>query len=205
MEENKTTNTATENLENDNNLNAEIQNDTTTQAEDKKDQTKQPSVDELVAKLAAAEAEKLKLKNANDKLSREAADSKRALRAKQTAEERESEEKAEAERQRQEELDNVKNELNHIKAVSAYKTFSDEKTIEQMIEAVSEQDHAAIAAILDLEVDKRVKAAKAEWMKSRPQVNSGNGSSMTKEQILAIKDPSERQRAIAANIDLFNS
>ena len=204
MEENKTTNTATETLENDNNQNVETQNDTTTQAEDKKD-TQKPSVDELVAKLAAAEAEKLKLKNANDKLSREAADSKRALRAKQTAEERESEEKAEAERQRQEELDNVKNELNHIKAVSAYKAFSDEKTIEQMIEAVSEQDHAAIAAILDLEIDKRVKAAKAEWMKSRPQVNSGNGSSMTKEQIWAIKDPSERQRAIAANIDLFNS
>jgi len=49
-----------------------------------------------------------------------------------------------------------------------------------------------------------MKAAKDEWMKSRPRVNSGDGStSMTKEEIMAIADPVARREAIARNIDQF--
>lgn len=52
--------------------------------------------------------------------------------------------------------------------------------------------------------DAEMKAARDEWMKSRPRVNSGDGSvSMTKEEIMAISDPVARREAIARNIDQF--
>ena len=68
--------------------------DTTTESTN--EQT--PSVEELMSQLAAARADADRYKNANDKLSKESADYKRQLRAKQTAEEQEAEAKAEAQR-----------------------------------------------------------------------------------------------------------
>lgn len=163
-----------------------------------------PTVEELMAQLATERAEKTRLKNDFDKASADAAKYKKELRSKQTAEEQEAEAKAEAERLRNEETENMRKELNHIKAVAAYKDVS-EKSVENLIEAVSEGDHKAIAAIFKGEIDTAVAAAKAEWMKSRPRVNTGgNYSGMTKEQIMAISDRTERRKAIAENSELFN-
>lgn len=161
-----------------------------------------PSVDELMAQLAAERAEKEKYKTANDKLSKEAADTKRQLRAKQTAEEQEAEAQAEAQRLAEEERENLRKENNRFKAMAAYKNL-DEKTVDKLLEAVSDADHATLAAIIEAEVQKAVKEAKAEWMKSRPPVNAGQYSSMTKEQIMAIPDRDERRKAMAQNMDLF--
>lgn len=161
-----------------------------------------PSVDELMAQLAAERAEKEKYKTANDKLSKEAADTKRQLRAKQTAEEQEAEAQAEAQRLADEERETLRKENNRFKAMAAYKNL-DEKTVDKLLEAVSDADHATLAAIIEAEVQKAVKEAKAEWMKSRPPVNAGQYSSMTKEQIMAISDRDERRKAMAQNMDLF--
>lgn len=167
-----------------------------------------PSVEELMAQLAAERAEKEKYKNASDKASSEAAKYKKELRSKQTAEEQEAEAKAEADKLRDEELENLRKELNHNKAVSAYKSIQNEKVVETLIEAVSDNDHNAIAAIFENEkkaaVNAAVKAAQAEWLDSRPQANAGAYSSMTREQIMAIPDRQERLRAIAQNQNLFN-
>lgn len=163
-----------------------------------------PSVEELMAQLATERAEKEKYKNASDKASSEAAKYKKELRSKQTAEEQEAEAKAEADKLRDEELENLRKELNHNKAVSAYKTIQNEKVVETLIEAVSESDHNAIAAIIENEKKAAVKAAQAEWLDSRPQANAGAYSSMTREQIMAIPDRQERLRAIAQNQSLFN-
>ncbi len=57
--------------------------------------------------------------------------------------------------------------------------------------------------MIEAEKQKAVKEAQAEWMKSRPPVNTGQYSSMTKEQIREIKDRSELRKAIAQNLDLF--
>lgn len=52
--------------------------------------------------------------------------------------------------------------------------------------------------------DLEMKAAEAEWKKSRPRMNAGDGSaSMTREEIMAIQDPVARREAIARNIDQF--
>lgn len=167
-----------------------------------------PTVEELMAQLAVERAEKERYKTANDKLSKEAADSKRQLRAKQSAEDQEAEAKAEAERLRDEETENMRKELNHIKAVAAYKEVS-EKLVENLIEAVAENNHDAIAAIMKSDRETAVATAvaseKAKWMGSRPRVNTGGTySGMTKDQIMAIADRTERRKAIAENSDLFN-
>ena len=163
-----------------------------------------PTVEELMAQLAAERAEKEKYKSASDKASSEAAKYKKELRSKQTAEEQEAEAKAEADKLRDEELESLRKELNHNKAVSAYKAITDEKVVETLIEAVSESDHNAIAAIIENQKKAAVKEAQVEWLKSRPQANAGAYSSMTKEQIMAIPDRNERIRAIAQNQHLFS-
>ena len=162
-----------------------------------------PTIEELMAEIARERAEKEKYKNASDKNSAEAAKYKKELRSKQTAEEQEAEAKAEADRLKDEELENLRKELNHNKAVSAYKSIQNEKVVETLIEAVSESDHNAIAAIIESQKKAAVKEAQAEWLKSRPQANAGAYSSMTKEQIMAIPDRNERIRAIAQNQNLF--
>ena len=162
-----------------------------------------PSMEELMSQLAAARADADRYKNANDKLSKESADYKRQLRAKQTAEEQEAEAKAEAQRIADEERESMRKELNHIKAVNAYKSIADEKAIEKLIDAVSDADHNAIATIISNECKKAVAAAEAEWLKSRPRVQSGQYSSMTKEEIMSITDRTERTKAIAMNQELF--
>ena len=163
-----------------------------------------PTVEELMAQLATERAEKEKYKSASDKASSEAPKYKKELRSKQTAEEQEAEAKAEADKLREEELESLRKELNHNKAVSAYKAITDEKVVETLIEAVSESDHNAIAAIIESQKKAAVTEAQAEWLESRPQANAGAYSSMTKEQIMAIPDRNERIRAIAQNQHLFS-
>lgn len=166
-------------------------------------ETQTPSIDELLAQLAQERADKEKYKTANDKLSKSEAEMKRQLRAKLTAEEQEAEAQKEAQRLADEERESMRKELNHIKAVNAYKAISDEKAVESLIDAVSEADHNAIAQIIANECKKAVAEAEAKWLKDRPRVNAGRYSSMTKEEIMAIPDREEKMRAIAMNRELF--
>ena len=130
-----------------------------------------PSVEELMAQLASERAEKEKYK--------------KELRSKQTAEEQEAEAKAEAEKLQAEKFESMSKELNHMKAVNAYqKVIGDGKDIDSLIEAVTDADHSLIATVIANEVQRQVKEAKAEWLKSRPAINAGGGeeSTITQEQ-----------------------
>lgn len=169
-------------------------------------QGNKPSVDDLMAEIAQLKADKIKSKNDLDAALKKAGDATKALRARQTAEEREAEEKAEAQRLADEERETLKKELNFLKATKAYKDIQDENTVGMLIEAVTDADHATIASILSNEINKAIKAKEAEWLLTRPQANVGNGneySSMTREQIMAIPDRTERLKAIALNKHLF--
>ena len=164
----------------------------TTQAQEPQteptEQTTQPTVEELMAQLASERAEKEKYKNASDKASSEAANYKKQLRSKQTAEEAEAEAKAEAERLQKEKYEEMSKELDHIKAVSAYKNISTEETVENLIDAVADGDHSAIAAIIQKQIKAAVTAKEAEWMKSRPPINVGGGeNTISKEQFNKMK------------------
>ena len=81
----------------------------------------------------------------------------------------------------------------------------DDETIEKIIDSAENKDHASLAAIINKIVEKAVKDKESEWKKSRPGAFVGEGEppKKTKEEIMAIKDPAERQAAIAENIELF--
>lgn len=179
-------------------------NDPTLEDQPKNENEETPTVEELMAKLAEAKATGAKQKQALDKALREKGEITKALRAKQTAEERATEEKEEAERLQREKYEQVEKELNHMKAVSAYKSLSTEKAVENLIDAISDGDHNAVAALIENEVKSAVAKAEAEWKKSRPRVNVGGSyTGMTKDQIMNIKDRAERRKAIAMNQELF--
>lgn len=162
------------------------------------------SVAELMEQLASARADVDRYKSANDKLSKSEAEMKRQLRATLSADEQKKAEEEEAKRLADEERESMRKELNHIKAVNAYKEISDEKVVNNLIDAVSDADHNAIANIIANECKKAVADAEAKWLKDRPQVRSGQYSGMTKEQIMAMTDRDEKLRAIAMNKELFS-
>lgn len=182
-------------------------NATENQQEVNRQENNTPTIEELMEQLKQANADRDKYKSANDKLSKEAAESKRALRAKQTAEEQEAEAKAEAEKATQEELENLRKELNHNKAVNAYKSISDDKMVENLIEAVSDDDHNAIANIMERYAETRIKEKQAEWLKSRPPVNMGGNGALTKEQFnkMSLEEKSKLYRENKAEYDRLNS
>ena len=162
-------------------------------------------VEALKEELAKAQAETARFKASVDKLAKEAAEKKREERAKMSEDEKLKAEKEEEYARLKEKAEADAKELNHLKAVAAYKNISEEKVVEKLIDAISDSDHAAIAKIISDECEKAVKAKEAEWKVNRPAGFVGGGSypSKTKEEIMAITDPIERQKAIAANLDLF--
>jgi hypothetical protein len=182
---------ANENANNEVNVNENIDN--------KVDNT---PVEETVNK-----AEYDRLKSALDKALKEKGEVTKQLRAKQSDDERLMAEKAEADRVRDEELEMLKAELNRNKAVNAYKSVSDDKMVETLIDAVSNADHNAIANILNKYADAKVKEAQAEWQKSRPRVNLGGEGGITKEQFnaMSMAEKSKLFRENKAEYDRLNS
>lgn len=173
----------------------------TQQTETPQDNTT-PTVEELMAQLASERAEKERNKLALDKALKEKGDITKQLRAKQTAEEQEAEAQKEAQRIADEERETLRKENNRFKAIAAYKSI-DEKTVDKLLDAVSDADHNAIAQIIADECKKAVAEAETKWLKDRPKVNHGQYSNMTREQIMAITDRTERMEAIARNQHLF--
>lgn len=168
---------------------------------------KAPTVEELSAQIAQLTADRDKYKSANDKLSKESADYKRQLRAKQTAEEQQAEEQAEAQRIRDEQFEEMRARLNRSEAEKAYKSVTDDKMVESLIDAVSDADHNAIANILEKYASAKVKEAQAEWMKSRPRVNMGGEGGITKEQFnaMSMAEKSKLYRENKAEYDRLNN
>ena len=123
MEE--TTKNATENQQD--SQNSEIQQTDNQNQHDNLNSENKPSVEELLAKIAEKEAENQKLQNKNNALSSENAKQKQVIRANQTAEQREADERAEELRLAKEEKEAAQQELNHMKAIAAYKNIQEEK------------------------------------------------------------------------------
>lgn len=195
MEEN--TKNVTENQQTENQPTQEEAETKTTES-----QENQTANEELMAKIAKLETENRKLQNKNNALSSENAEQKKVIRASQTAEQREADEKAEALRLANEEKEAAQKELNYMRAVAAYKNISEEKTVENLIAAISESDHASVAAIIENEKAKAVKAAKAEWEKTTPPPQHGTGDipSMTVAEAMKIPDREQRLKAIAKSL-----
>lgn len=160
----------------------------------------------ISAQLAEAQAEIAKLRNQVSKANSEAADYKKQLRAKQTVQEQEDEAKREAAEQQAAYVKDLEQFKNRTLAKERY--LLQGMTVEMADKAAQAEidgDMDTLATIQKQHTEAALKAARAEWQKSFPETNRGNGEpTMTKEQIFAIKDPIERQKAIADNISLFN-
>ena len=157
--------------------------------------------DELNAKLS-------QYKKSIDKLTKEAAEKKREERARMSEEERVKAEQTEEYERLKAQAEADAKELNHLKAVTAYKGMED-VVVEKLIDAINDKDHSAIYGIVEKVVEKAIKEKEAEWKKSRPDAVIGDGSypTMTQEQARAklneITDPDARDLFIQQYYELL--
>lgn len=120
-----------------------------------------------------------------------------------------NEEKAKAERD--EELETLRKENEELKRKEAIAAYTakyaeigyDAELAEQTATALADGDiKTVIANQVKYNESFKIKV-QAEMMGGTPKPQSSNGVTMTKEEILKIKDPVERQAKIAENIGLF--
>ena len=145
-----------------------------------------------------------KLKRALDKASSDVADYKKKYNATLSEQERASQEKAEAEARRDERLAELERENSIHKFTESFLDLGYDK--ESAIAAATAQVDNDVDTLFKLQkkiIDDRVLAKEQEMYKSIPRAKTGVYASMTKEQMMAIKDGEERRKAIAENIELF--
>lgn len=170
------------------------------------DQEKTPTVEELMAELAKERAAKAKDKAALDKVLKENGEIKKQLRAKQTQQEIDDEAKREAEEQQKAYVTELEDYKKRNEAKERYLLQGmDAELAKKAAEAEVSGDMDELADIQKQHTESLLKAKEAEWKKSRPDINAGHGSgsTMTKEEIMAITDRKERTRLIAENIEQF--
>ena len=166
----------------------------------------QPSIEELQARYSAVKSQNAKQKAAIDKLTKEAAETKRMLRERMNEQEQAAAIKEEEEAARQEYIKDLEDYKRKIEAKERYiMQGMDVEMAKLAADAEVTGDMDALADVQRQHTENLLRAKEAEWKKTRPRVNVGDGSysNMTKEEIMAIPDRSERLRAIAVNQELF--
>lgn len=153
-----------------------------------------------------SDAETEKLRKALSKANSEAADYKKKLNEKMTAEELEKAERERAQKELQEKYDALLREQSIAGFAAKYREQGyDEKLALDTATALYEGNHDKVfenSKKFHTELEKTIRA---NLTKGTPKPNNGDegGVVRTKEDILKIPDPIERQQAIADNIELF--
>lgn len=164
------------------------------------------NTDALMAEIARMRVSEQKMKKELDKALKEKGEVTKALRAKQTAAELEDEAKREEEERHQAYVMELEEFKRKTEAKERY--LMQGMSVEMATKAADAEVSGDMEALTDIQrqhTEATLKSARAEWQKSIPQPNFGTGeySSMSKKDILAIKDTAERQKAILANRQLF--
>lgn len=141
-------------------------------------------VESLMAKIASLEAANRKQKNTIDKLCSEAAEKKRQERAKMSAQEQEEEARKEAEQALKDRNVFLENFYSKTLAKERYQMQGmDVELATKAAEAEIDGNMDELSAIQKQYSDAKLKAEKAKWLASRPEVNAGTSASgITKEQ-----------------------
>lgn len=165
-----------------------------------------PNMDTLMAEIARMKVSEQKMKKELDKALKEKGEVTKALRAKQTAAELEDEAKREEEERHQEYVMELEEFKRKTEAKERY--LMQGMSVEMATKAADAEVSGDMEALTDIQrqhTEATLKAARAEWQKSIPQPNFGTGeyASMSKKDIMAIKDTAERQKAILANRHMF--
>lgn len=163
-------------------------------------------VADLMKELAQLKATSDKQKKALDNALKVNGDLTKELRARKTQQELDDEAKAEEIARRDEYVKELENYKRANEARERYLVQGmNAELAKRAADAEVSGDMDALADIQKQHTSALLKAQESEWKKSRPQLFAGEGqATMTKEQIFAIKDATERQRAIAENISLFS-
>lgn len=136
-----------------------------------------PTVEELTIQLAQERAEKAKLKNSFDKTSSELANTKKQLKAKQTAEEQEEEAKREAEEEHKKYVKGLEDKIKKTDATNRYLALGMSREMaEDTAQAELDGDMEKVTENMGKYNSEKIKAAEAEWLKSRPPVNAGQSN-----------------------------
>ena len=138
-----------------------------------------------------------KLKKTSDKNATEAAKYKRQYRETLSAQEQASQDKAEKEAERQEQFEKLLRENKINKYMRQYMGLGyTEAQADKAATARADGDEDTLFTIQN-EVQKQiVNAAKAEWMRTRPEVNAGTQQTVTAEQFakMGITERTELKR-----------
>lgn len=178
---------------------------TTPKAETESKADEKPTTQSAEEQLQALMVENAKLKRSFDKAASEASDYKKKYNATLSEQERASQEKAEEQARRDERLEELERELSVRRFTESYLDLGYDK--ESAIAAATAQVDNDVETLFKLQkkiIDAKVQAKEQELYKSIPRAKTGIYASMTKEQIMAIKDGEERRKAIAENIELFS-
>ena len=156
-------------MEDNKNLNEQVQQN---QEPENTPEEKEPTVEELMAQLAQERAEKAKLKNNFDKTSSELANTKKQLKAKQTAEEQEEE----ANDEHKKYLKGLEDTIKMTNATNRYLALGMSGDMaKDTAQAELDGDMVKVTENMSKFKDASIKEAETEWLKSRPPVNAGQG------------------------------
>ena len=141
-----------------------------------KPEDKEPTVEELMAQLAQERAEKAKLKNNFDKTSSELANTKKQLKAKQTAEEQKEEAEREAEEEHKKYVKGLEDTIKLTNATNRYLALGMSADMaKDTAQAELDNDMEKVTGNMAKFKDASIKEAESEWLKTRPEVNAGQG------------------------------
>ena len=135
-----------------------------------------PTVEELMTQLAQERANNAKLKNNFDKTSSELANAKKQLKAKQTAEEQQAEAEREAEEEHKKYVKGLEDTIKMTNATNRYLALGMSADMaKDTAQAELDGDMDKVTENMGKFADATVKAKQDEWLKSRPEVNAGQG------------------------------
>ena len=137
---------------------------------------KEPTVEELMAQLAHERANSAKLQNNYTKVSTAAANYKKQLKAKQTAEEQEEEAKREAEEEHKKYVKGLEDTIKLTNATNRYLALGMSGDMaKDTAQAELDGDMVKVTENMSKFNEASIKEAETEWLKSRPPVNAGQG------------------------------
>lgn len=145
-----------------------------------------------------------RLKNALSKSNSEAAEYKKQLREKMTAEEVKAKEDAERLNDLQSKYDTLLKETTITKNKAQLIALGYDDTLAaEAAQAIADGDSEKVFAAQKKHLDAVEKKIREDVLKSTPKPQGGNGKPKSADEILKISDSAERQSAIAENIELF--
>lgn len=162
----------------------------------------------LKAKEKQTEADVTKLKNAFNKASSEVAEYKHKLQEHLSDEEKKANEQAELLEKLQAENAEFKKSSEIAKSTAEFaKLGYDDELATKTAQALYDGDMATVFANQKTFLESREREIRAGVMKETPvppaQGSANSHTTVTRESIMSISDPSERQAAIAENHELF--